>query len=238
MMDRSPETFERGVEAQLAIGSVTIERRDVELLDAIERTGSIHAAAKELGRSYARTQRRIVELESEAGALTVRRRGGRNGGGTQVTHAGRELRRRFFRFVAQLEGIARSPASVFRGRVLSRAGDMAAVTTSFGTIHARVSGQAECVEVSVRPEAVILARPDGRGPEGTSLRNRVAGRVEWIDRGDATGIVSVALAADDRLQAVITSESLDTLRLEPGEPVVATFKATATRAIPIEGSTD
>jgi len=43
--------------------------------------------------------------------------------------------------------------------------------------------------------------------------------------------VTVAVEPDVELTALVTVESVARLQLNPGTPVVATFKATATRAV-------
>ena len=68
-------TLQKDFEARLAVGDVTVTSRDVEMLRAIDRCGSMHRAAETLGRSYPHLQRRLVEIEEAAGPLTERERG-------------------------------------------------------------------------------------------------------------------------------------------------------------------
>jgi molybdate transport system regulatory protein len=90
------------------------------------------------------------------------------------------------------------------------------------------------VQVGIRSDAVTLHAPsDAPQADGTSARNRFEGRVAGIDRGTAIASVAVDVGGPDPLVALLTRDSLQRLGLETGSPVVATFKATATRAIDV-----
>ena len=236
---------QRGYRTELTIGAVTIDRRDIEMLEAIGEHGSMHAAADELGRSYARLQRRVVELEDELGTLTERQRGGRDGGGTTLTSTASDLRQRFERHQMALEGVASVRESVIPGLVVDRDGELATVETAIGSVVAIAPASAESVQVVVRSDGVVLEDPDdGRTVRGTSVRNRFDGTVERVETGEAVGQVVVGIDGangdgddvDDRpieLEALVTRGSLESLGLEPGRPIVASFKATAARGIPL-----
>ncbi len=66
------------------------------LIDAIARTGSISAAARDMGMSYRRAWD-LVETMNQCfrHALVETATGGRGGGGAQVTDFGREVVRRY-----------------------------------------------------------------------------------------------------------------------------------------------
>ncbi|MFC6735594.1 molybdopterin-binding protein, partial [Halolamina salina] len=82
-------------------------------------------------------------------------------------------------------------------------------------------------------DAVTLHDPaDTPTGDATSARNRFSGEVVAVDRGESVYRVSVEVGADAPLVALVTEESRDRLDLEPGRDVVASFKATATRATP------
>ncbi|UTF53106.1 TOBE domain-containing protein [Natronosalvus rutilus] len=247
-------TIERGYRTELTVGEVTVGRRDVEMLEAIDAHGSMHAAADALGRSYARLQRRIVELEDELGPLTERHRGGADGGGTTITETAQDLRRRFERHQTALEGVASVTESVLSGTVVDREGELATVETDIGLVVAVAPQEAEMVQVSVRSDAVVLSDPGERSQPGqTSFRNRFEGTVERVEQGTSVAQVRVGvdgtqgrMGADGAalkgprtdeaaLEALVTRASVDSLGLEPGRPIVASFKATAARAIPLEG---
>ena len=90
---------------------------------------------------------------------------------------------------------------------------------------------AEDVQVAFRSDAVTLHAPDGAPEDAeTSARNRFRGAVVGVDRGDGTALVRIDVGAADPLAVRVTETSLDALGLDPGTAVVATFKATATRA--------
>ncbi|ADB61173.1 putative transcriptional regulator, ModE family [Haloterrigena turkmenica DSM 5511] len=231
-------TIEKEYTTKLAVDDVTIDRRDIEMLDAIDRYGSMHRAAEELGRSYARLQNRVVEIEDAVGPITERRRGGSGGGGTELTATARELRRQFDRHEAELDGVARVTESVFAGTVRDRTGELATVETGIGPILALVPDGASEVQVTVRSDAVVLTDPD-EAPEadGTSLRNQFRGTVDRLEPGESITRVTVDLEGDEgdpTLQALVTKASSERLELVPGREIAASFKATAARGIRVD----
>jgi molybdate transport system regulatory protein len=83
---------------------------------------------------------------------------------------------------------------------------------------------------------ILLADDDGIGtPVRLSARNQLRGTVSAVTRGGVNAEVSVALDIASAgttgvatvVTAVITNESVDTLGLEVGRPVVAAFKASS-----------
>lgn len=227
-------TIEKDYSTKLSVDGVTIDRRDVEMIDAIDRYGSMHRAADELGRSYARLQNRVVEIEDAVGQITERQRGGSGGGGTELTDTARELRQQFDRHEAELDGVARVTESVFRGTVSERRGELATVETAVGPVLALVPGGAMDVQVSVRSDAVVLTDPDETPrADDTSLRNQFTGTVETVEPGASIARVTVRLGDESDLQALVTQASAERLGLETGRPITASFKATAARAIRI-----
>ena len=61
------------------------------LLRAVERTGSLHAAAQSMGMAYTKALRLLNTAEAALGfALTERAAGGRAGGGSRLTSRGKE----------------------------------------------------------------------------------------------------------------------------------------------------
>lgn len=223
-MDPAVET---GIEAD----GVTLSTRDVRLLRAIDERGSLNAAADALGRSYARAHERLEELESAFGPLVERTRGGRDGGGSDLTEGARELLARFQRLRADLSGVAAAEATVLEGTVRDREGELAVVDTDAGPLRAVASGDAEAVQVTLRADTVTLQAPaEAPDADATSAHNRLDGTVVAVDRGVAVARVRVDVGADAALTALVTVDSVERLGLEPGRDVVASFKATATRA--------
>jgi molybdate transport system regulatory protein len=76
----------------------------VRLLQAVERAGSISAAAEEMDVPYRRAWERLRESEERLGVKLVEGQvGGTGGGGAFLTEAGREYVARFERFSEGLE---------------------------------------------------------------------------------------------------------------------------------------
>ncbi len=87
--------------------------------------------------------------------------------------------------------------------------------------------------MSVRSDAVTLHAPgESPAPDATSARNRLDGTAVAVTRGDAVVEVGVAVGGDESLTALVTAESAARLDLTEGCSVVASLKATATRAVP------
>lgn len=217
----------------IEVGDVTVDERDVEALRGIAEYGSMHRAAAELGRSYARIQQRIGELEETLGPLVIRERGGKGGGGSTLTADAHELLARFDRLRAEFSGVARAEESVFPGTVVDRDGMLGTVETPAGTVRGIVPADADAVQVAVRSDVVTLTTPDeAPRPAGTSVRNRFRGTVVHVETDDGLARVTVDVGTETPLGALVTPTSVETLGLSEGDAVVASFKATATRAVP------
>lgn len=224
-------------DARLDAGDVAFDGSDARLLAAIAESGSVSGAAASLGRSRARCLTRLRELEDAFGPLVERRRGGSDGGGSELTAAGRDVLGRFDRLRAALSGTASVPETVLSGVVADVEGELVAVETDAGTLGAVATESAlsagSSVTVSVRADAVTLHDPAEVPDEGaTSARNRLRGTVRGVERGDAVATVAVDVGLSTPLRAFLTVESVERLSLEPGAAVVASWKATATRATP------
>lgn len=215
-------------------GDVTLDRQDVDLLQAIRREGSLNGAADTLGRSYAHAQRRIVELEDAFGELVDRRRGGAGGGGSELTGTAEDLLATFRRLNTRFRGVAENAETVITGSVVDRDGELVTVETAAGPVFALVPDPAERVQLSLRADAVTLTDPDdARVPGATSARNRFRGTVQTVDPGQRITRVAVDIGTADPVVAVVTDESRETLDLTPRTEVLVSFKATATRGIPM-----
>jgi molybdate transport system regulatory protein len=76
----------------------------VALLETIEASGSISAAAEQLNIPYRRAWEKVQEIESGLGTNVVDTAvGGRGGGGARLTPAGRKAIEQFHRFSAGFE---------------------------------------------------------------------------------------------------------------------------------------
>lgn len=230
--ERDPEA---GFEARIGRGETVFDARDAALLRAVDEHGSLNAAAEALGRSFAHAQRRVVALEEAFGRLVERRRGGAGGGGSELTDAARDLLARFDRLQAEFASVADAPHTVLAGEVVDRDGELARIDTAIGVVRALAPADATAVEVSVRADAVTLTAP-GEAPadDGTSARNQFPGTIASVDAGETVAAVALELAGGVRLTALVTLASVERLGLVPGAEAVATFKATATRAVPVD----
>lgn len=219
--------------ARIHAGDVTFAADDARLLRAVAATGSLNAATDDLGRSYSRAHRRLTTLEDAFGRLVDRHRGGDGGGGSHLTDAAEDLLARFDRLNAAVAGHADADETVFEGEVIDRTGDLATIDTRAGHLRALVPGTATHVAVGVRADAVTLHERSA-APErtATSARNRFTGTVTAVDAGHGVAVVAVDIGATGTLTALVTETSVETLSLTAGHPVVATFKATATRGTP------
>lgn len=221
------------VETRLAVGEESVTDRDIELLAAIDEHGSIHAAAGALERSYAHAQRRVVELEEAVGPLVERRRGGSGGGGSALTDEARALLERFERLETAAEGLTAVEETVLSGTVIEREGELGTVECAPGRLRALVPPEGESVAVTIRSDAITLTPPEETpAPDETSARNRFSGIVERVESGRTVARVRLDVDSETSLTALVTRTSVGRLGLEPGREVVASFKATATRATP------
>jgi molybdate transport system regulatory protein len=224
--------------AGLHAGGVTFDGDDAALLRAVAEEGSLNTAAAALGRSYSRAHKRLDALEGAFGALVERERGGAGGGGSELTPTGRALLGRFERLRAAVAGTVEVTETVLTGDARERDGELVEVATPAGPLRALVGadsdvGATDRVQVSVRADAVTLhAASDAPGADATSARNRLTGTVAAVDAGAAVATVTVDVGAPVPLSALLTVDSVERLGLAAGTAVVASFKATATRATP------
>ena len=215
----------------LRVGDVSVGERDVALLRAVGRNGSLNAAASDLGRSYSRAHRRLSTLEDAVGPLVDRQRGGAGGGGSDLTATARTLIERYEDLADALSGTASTPHATLEGTVTDREGELVTVETPAGPVRAIATDDADRVRVRFPADAVTLHAPAATPAESeTSARNRFDGTIRAIDVGDATAAVTVDVGASAPLVVTITRASQELLALEPGAVVVATVKATAARA--------
>lgn len=109
---------DRAHKAEIAIGPGKIA-----LLEAIETTGSITAAAKQLGMSYRRAWLLVDEANRSLSHPAVKTAaGGRKGGGAELTPSGVELCRRYRAIERQVDAaVARELKSLLRSRPKSGA---------------------------------------------------------------------------------------------------------------------
>jgi molybdate transport system regulatory protein len=223
--------LDAGFNAQLGRAGGGFDERDAALLRAVDGHGSRNAADA-LGRSYSRSQRRVVELEEAFGPLVTRERGGTGGDGSTLTGTARDLLGVFARLRAEFTGVAETEETVLAGTVIERDGELATVETPAGTVRAIVPDGSTSVRLAIRADAVTLHTPGALPEHETSARNRFRGAVISIESGDALARVALDIGTNMRLVALVTRESVATLALASGDEAVASFNATATRAVP------
>jgi molybdate transport system regulatory protein len=229
------------VDAQLRAGDVSFTGTDAELLRMVAAEGSVSGASETLGRSRSRVLNRIDTLEAAFGSLVDRERGGASGGGSTLTPEAWDLIARFELLRATLAGTASAEECVIYGTVLDRHEEFCVVQTGAGKLRARfVDLPAQTiaddvrVQVSVRSDTVTLQLPtNALAADATSARNRFEGTVVESNPEETIGRVTVDIGADNPLVALLTDESFDRMEVRPGDTVVTSFKATATRAIPV-----
>ncbi|WP_435197440.1 TOBE domain-containing protein [Natronomonas sp. EA1] len=223
--------MDAGFAARLRADDVEFTERDANLLRAVDEIGSIYKASDELGRSYSRCHQRVTVLEEAFGTLVERQRGGSDGGGSTLTDQAHELLATFDRLQIGFSSVAETAEAVLEGVVLDRTGELGVVETEAGQVRAIVPPACESVQVSLRADAVTLHDPEDVPAENaTSARNRFEGRVSSIEKGEAISQVTLDVGAGSPLFALVTEDSKQKLGLEPGKQVIASFKATATRA--------
>ncbi len=98
-------------------GKVVLSRWRVALLQAIDETGSISAAAERMGIPYRRAWDKVHECEERLGVkLLATQTGGAGGGGARLTPEGVEYVKRFQKFSQGLDDLVNSRfAEAFEG---------------------------------------------------------------------------------------------------------------------------
>jgi molybdate transport system regulatory protein len=178
-------------------GALAGERR-IRLLEAIAAEGSITRAAKAVPLSYKAAWDALAALNNLAERpLVERSAGGRQGGGTRLTDAGREL-------VALYRAVERE-----QQRTLAHIEPMAAQGEGAVQLQARMHAQLR--RLAVR----------------SSARNQFAGRVARLLPGPISAEVTIALDDATQIVAGVTRESARLLALAPGAAVLALVKASS-----------
>lgn len=219
--------------AALLEDGVEFDADDAALLRAVDRTGSIARASSALGRSRARALARIEDLEAAFGDLVERRRGGSDGGGSHLTANADALLGRYDRLAAAVAATATVPETVLEGTVTAVEGELATAETDVGAVRGRHAGAdaGDAVQVRVGADAVtVLAAGADPSPDATSARNRLAGRVVDVDRGETVCTLGVDVGGAT-VRALVTVDSVRRLSLQVDRDVVLTWKATATRFV-------
>jgi molybdate transport system regulatory protein len=107
------ESGDKRASLRILLGAATtMGPGKASLLDAVAATGSISAAARQMGMSYRRAWLLVDEMNRDFRApLVVAAAGGAKGGGAHITDAGRDALRRYREMEKKAaEGIAREIA--------------------------------------------------------------------------------------------------------------------------------
>lgn len=191
--------------SQLRIGGADspIGARRIALLEQIDKTGSLSAAARTVGMSYKGAWDAVNAMNNLADTtLVTGSTGGIGGGGSCLSDRGRAL--------IHIYRAAAEEQQRFLARLNQR-------------VH------------HLRDDIDLV----GRLTMQSSARNQLFGRVATIETGTVNTEVELDLRGGDRLTAVITQASAETLGLEPGVAVTALIKASwliVARDAPTPGS--
>jgi molybdate transport system regulatory protein len=95
-----------------------------ELLKRVEKTDSLHEAARQMNMSYSKAWKVIKTMEKRLGfAFLDRKVGGLSGGGSRVTPGGKEFLRRYERFESDVKKvIEKTYQKHFGNRSMERGG--------------------------------------------------------------------------------------------------------------------
>ena len=228
--------FEAKVEVYIKSDEAKFREKDLELLRAIERYGSINRASSELGRSYSHQQKRIDELENAFGTLIRRKRGGVDGGGSELTDTARILMDKLRAKLVDLAATADTEITEISGWIKNIESDLAKIDTSIGMLSVTKQSWMRLdreIKILIRADTITLQKPSAETK--TTARNKITGRVTEIEHQPDKAAATIHLTKNrDTLKATVTNNSIKKLDIEPGKKLTATFKATATKTISID----
>ncbi len=201
---------------------------DVELLSALETTGSIVEACRRISIGRDTGMYRLRRLQRVLGTAVVASvRGGAARGRTVLTESGRRL---LLQGAGPLRPTPRTRArrplaiNVVRGTWRSSPQPRVSLDGGLSLVVTFEAREGESVEVGVEPEAIVVARARFR----SSARNVLGGTIESIRHVDTMrDVLRVRLGRALALDAVVTPRSEASLRLRPGAKVFLYLKATA-----------
>ena len=205
---------------------------DVTLLGAIERTGSVAAAARSMGISRDRAVYRLERLRRRMdGPVVTARRGGADGGRTGLTRRGRAVVSGGAEAVAWPSPGRPPRHQGFVGTYRRDPGPHVVGRDGFAASVAFSAREGERVAVRIDPEAIVVLLH----PTRSSARNAWPGTVERVrapPAQDRSGRRELLVRVGPRrLTVALTDESVRALRLVPGRRVTLLAKATAVRRV-------
>jgi molybdate transport system regulatory protein len=87
----------------------------LELLQEIQRSGSIASAAKAMGMSYKKAWAMVEEMNARGShPYVITQKGGSKGGGTQITDAAKRVMKAYAELVGKLETVAAKHQEVLK----------------------------------------------------------------------------------------------------------------------------
>ena len=87
----------------------------LELLQEIERSGSIASAAKEMGMSYKKAWAMVEEMNTRGSRpYVITQKGGTKGGGTQITATGKRVMKAYSELVTKLDAVVAKHSGVLK----------------------------------------------------------------------------------------------------------------------------
>lgn len=205
-------------------GALAGERR-VRLLEAIAEHGSITRAAAAVPLSYKAAWDALEAMNNLAPRpLVERSTGGRQGGGTLLTDAGRELVATY-RAVEREQQVSLDRLGSLASRARCAARDAAGAAGATGAADAADAGAARDAPDATDARALqaLLRRMAVR----TSARNQFVGTVKALRAGKVGVEVILALDARTSIVAGVTRASADALGLRRGAAVMAIVKASS-----------
>ena len=171
----------------------------IQLLEAVGEHGSITRAAKAVPMSYKAAWDAIDAMNNLSPQPLVERiTGGRQGGGTRLTEAGRGL----IAMYRALEREQQGALDRLRPQLVKQRGRAAPIVAQVRTLLRRLS-------------------------VSTSARNQFVGQVALLRQSKLSVEVVIALDAHVRIAAGVTSDSARVLGLVVGSPVLALVKASS-----------
>ncbi len=189
-----------------APGGALVGERRVRLLEAIAEQGSITRAAAAVPLSYKAAWDALEAMNNlSPSPLVERSTGGRQGGGTRLTDAGREL-------VAMYRAVER---------------EQQVSLDRLGSLVPRKRRATRDAHTPIEPDAQAMQALLRRMAVRTSARNQFVGTVARLRAGKVGVEVNLELDAQTSIVAGVTRDSAGVLDLRLGATVMAIVKASS-----------
>ncbi|OKY78659.1 MAG: Molybdopterin-binding protein ModE [Candidatus Methanohalarchaeum thermophilum] len=210
------------------------KKRDLELLEAINKHGSINKAAKKLNRSYSYSQKRIRKLEKEFGKLIESSKGGKKGGGSHLTEKAHHLIKRYKKLQVEYGIASKINITTWKGKVKKVKDYFCIVKTTIGDVRATVNDElkkGDKVNILIREDSVtLIAHEDKLKKIKTSARNQFKGKIKQIKTNKDNAKIEIKIK-DKIIKSIITQKSLKKMKLKKGKNIIVSFKATSARTL-------